>query len=223
MDTSAKVRLLAAWQRRLPRSYALAMFLRHWYRPNSYCHITGYLASLGMPEPVDARGEPVPWVCYGLIAFLRERLTPDLSVFEFGSGSSTLFFARRVARVRSVEHDRRWLERNRARCPANVALLHRPARDPRGYADAILEQGERFDLVFVDGLERVACLANALRSLTPGGVVLLDDSQRPEHVAAAGLAGDLGFRRLAFEGLKPGGFSLEQSTLFYRDGNCLGV
>ena len=49
----------------------------------------------------------LPWFLYGAIDFLQEFLQREMEVFEFGSGGSTLFFARRCARVESVEEDPR--------------------------------------------------------------------------------------------------------------------
>jgi len=45
---------------------------------------------------------------YGVIDFLSGALRSHQAVFEFGSGGSSLFFARRVKRVLSVENDANW-------------------------------------------------------------------------------------------------------------------
>lgn len=52
-----------------------------------------------------------PWMTYTAIEFLRQKVRPDMSVFEWGSGGSTLFFASRVANLVTVEHERLWAER----------------------------------------------------------------------------------------------------------------
>lgn len=52
-----------------------------------------------------------PWFTYGALNFLADIITPDLSVFEYGSGSSTIFFNCNVKKVVSVEHDARWAEK----------------------------------------------------------------------------------------------------------------
>jgi len=52
-----------------------------------------------------------PWITFGAASFIGARLTPSSHVFEWGSGGSSLFFARRVATVVSVEHDAAWFER----------------------------------------------------------------------------------------------------------------
>lgn len=52
----------------------------------------------------------LPWMSYAGIDLLTHVLTSDQAVFEWGVGGSTLFFARRVARLVSVEHNQKWAE-----------------------------------------------------------------------------------------------------------------
>lgn len=49
-----------------------------------------------------------PWMAFGAIDFLRNRITKSMKVFEYGSGGSTLFWAERAAKVISVEHHEGW-------------------------------------------------------------------------------------------------------------------
>lgn len=50
----------------------------------------------------------IPWMCFSVIQFLEKWLKKDMVVFEYGSGGSSLFLAKRVQVVYSVEHDPRW-------------------------------------------------------------------------------------------------------------------
>ena len=50
----------------------------------------------------------LPWMTYDAINFLSSLCKPDTTVFEWGSGGSTLFFSKRCRQVISVEHDRIW-------------------------------------------------------------------------------------------------------------------
>ncbi|QIZ72506.1 hypothetical protein [Oxynema aestuarii] len=52
-----------------------------------------------------------PWMTFTAIEFLEKFLTADMKVYEYGSGGSTLFFAKRVKEVISVEHDKNWSEK----------------------------------------------------------------------------------------------------------------
>src|SRR3954452_3854394 len=84
--------------------------------------------------------DAVPWMPYRVIEALDRWLAPSMSVFEFGSGGSTLFFARRVRRVVTVEHDAQWAAlvqaelraRGLAECELHVVP---PSGDAPGGAD----------------------------------------------------------------------------------------
>ena len=198
-------------------------YLRLFRRKESYLARVGWLRSARSGKPVDADGKPLPWMNYPVTAFLRDRLRPDLDLFEYGSGQSTHFFARRVRSVTSVEYDRHWYETVSAEAAGNVHIHFRDGSQGADYAATIGETEQSFDVVIIDGANRPECLTHATGALTPGGVILLDDSDRPDYEKALDKARELGFRTLDFEGLKPCNHKLYRSTILYRDGNCLGL
>lgn len=51
-----------------------------------------------------------PWLVFGAIDFLKEWLRKDMTVFEYGSGGSSLFISDRVEVIYSIEHDKLWFE-----------------------------------------------------------------------------------------------------------------
>ncbi|QZH75086.1 MAG: class I SAM-dependent methyltransferase [Erythrobacter sp.] len=114
--------------------------------------------------------------------------TKNSRVFEYGSGASTVWLARRAAEVISVEHDRDWhrIIEPLVAGTGNATVL---PRDLQGsdYIDAIATAGGQFDLVVIDGRRRNDCLQSALPFLKPGGIVLFDDTSRSRYrVAIAG-------------------------------------
>src|SRR5215469_11650561 len=52
----------------------------------------------------------LPWFSYAAIDFLAHYLQPGMEVCEYGSGGSTIFFARRVKSVFSIEDNSQWFE-----------------------------------------------------------------------------------------------------------------
>lgn len=50
----------------------------------------------------------LPWIRLKAIRFLEHHLSGEMTVFEYGSGGSTIFFAQRCRRVISVEDDSEW-------------------------------------------------------------------------------------------------------------------
>ena len=134
----------------------------------------------------------LPWFSYEAIDFLSGFLRPDMSVFEFGSGGSTLFFARRCARIESVEDDPGWAARVRERIQkvglTNAEIVERPFdfEAPAGFEkSAYLAQVRRFDhdVIVVDGADndytiRPLCFRVAEEQIKPGGIIVVDDSWR---------------------------------------------
>ncbi len=184
---------------------------------------SGWLRSFDEGQPVDAQGGPVPWMVYPAVDFLAPRLRSDMSVFEYGSGNSTLWWAARVREVVSCEHDQAWYEKIRARAPANVTMVHVPLETGGEYSRKVGEYRDAFDIVVVDGRDRVNCAINALPALKAGGVILFDDTYRVEYQEGYDALERAGFRKLDFVGLAPVFNQYGQTGLFYRPGNCLGI
>jgi predicted O-methyltransferase YrrM len=117
------------------------------------------------------------------VRFLDLWLKPTDRAFEWGSGRSTLWIAKRVHSIISVEHNAAWFKRVRSRATMlgleNVKLLLR-GQDGSGdrtqdYVSAIDEVDQRLDLVIVDGIHRDVCALAALRQLKPSGLLLIDN------------------------------------------------
>ena len=56
----------------------------------------------------DVYKNAIPWITFWTIDYLEEFLNKKMSVFEYGGGGSTLFFASRVAELVTVEHNQEW-------------------------------------------------------------------------------------------------------------------
>jgi hypothetical protein len=185
---------------------------------------TGWLLSAASDAPVGARGEPVPWFTYPAIALLAERLAADARVFEWGAGHSTIWFARRVAHVVSIEADAAWARYVRLHAPGNVDVIHVPDSD--AYVEAIRRKDERFDVVVVDGIKgrRYACGRLAVGSLSHRAVIVWDNADRPEfNEAWRDYLAPGGFRCLRLRGFGPLGWREWETAIIYRDGNVLGI
>ncbi len=209
--------------RLLPRRLLLPWIFLGKGRRSELARRYGWARSFRRNAPVDDEGRPLPWIPYVAVELLRERLRPELSVLELGAGYSTLFFMGRVARVVSLEHEPSWADWVRARAAANVTVVQSDASSADAYLAPLRTISDRFDLILVDGRHRPEALAAALELLSPRGVVLLDDSGRPQYGAAMEAALATGFRHLHLEGHKAASVGLYRTTIFYRDGNCLGI
>lgn len=150
----------------------------------------------------DLSALDLPWWTYRAIDRVERVLAGGQArVFEFGSGASTLWLARRAASVDSVEHDVGFaaiVEGMLADTP-NVTLRSRPGTRVSGepttpsrrrgheeldftdYVATIDEVGGEFDLITIDGRARTACLERALAHLAPGGLIVFDDVHRHRY------------------------------------------
>lgn len=181
----------------------------------------GWFRSFSQKISVDAAGEPIPWYTYSFIFFLQPRLKPGLRVFEYGSGNSTRWYSKHVRSINAVEHDHEWIKIIGPKLPENVKLVEKPLG--KQYVEAIREVGEKFDIIVVDGRQRVKCVNFAVNYLTSEGVLILDNSERYWYQEAKDLLTAQGFRSLDFRGMGPiVGYEF-CSSVFYRDGNCLGI
>ncbi len=189
----------------------------------------GYLATIGWfkafdtRQAVDASGQPLPWVTYSFIDFIKTRLTKELTVFEYGSGNSTLFYAKRVKRVVSVEHDEEWFNKIVKEKADNAEMIFTHLEKGGEYSKKAALLNEKFDLIIVDGRDRVNCCKNSVDALTPKGVLVLDDSEREIYEDARVFLIEKGFRELPFTGISPGLFYNKSTSIFYKTDNCLMI
>ncbi len=190
---------------------------------DSYIHSSGWLESLKRGYPCKKHGEEVPWMNYSIIAFLENRLKDNLNLFEYGSGYSTLFYARLVSRVTSVEHDESWYESIKGGIPGNVKLIFKQKDYDGDYCRSINLNEDRYDVVIVDGRDRLNCIKQSIAHLSERGVILLDDTQRRKYLEGIIYAKNNGFLALDFEGLKPTICEISRTTILYRRDNCLDI
>ena len=157
----------------------------------------------------------LPWWCLraaeAVDSFLARR--SSARVFEYGSGASTIWLARRANEVVSVEHDAPWREMVAPRLAhhANARLLFVPVdaelhedsahygSDRAGwkghtffeYVHAIDRAAGPFDLIVIDGRARGRCLEVALAHLADDGILVFDNSGRRRYrraIEQSGLA-----------------------------------
>jgi hypothetical protein len=188
-----------------------------------YLRETGWIRSSLSKSSVDAEGAPIPWYSYAAIDFLQERVSPKHRVFEFGSGNSTLWWAGRAKSVMAVEHDSGWAAKVRATIPENVTLLEVPLEADADYCRTAQRTGSRYEIVVIDGRDRVNCALQCLESLADDAVVIWDDSHRSRYRRGFDFLAEHGFRRLRFTGLGPIAAEDGETSILYRTANCLDI
>jgi spermidine synthase len=82
---------------------------------------------------------------------------------------------------------------------------------------------KKFDVIIIDGRDRVNCCKQALAALSKSGVVVLDDSERDFYAPGITFLKKQGFKELVFSGISPGLFYYKTTSVFYKADNCLGI
>lgn len=120
-----------------------------------------------------------PWLTAASVRILESWLRSEDCGLEWGSGRSTLWFARRVKGLISIENDETWYHLVRSRMSEqgvqNVDLRFCPG-DASYLAVAGELPPESLDFALVDGLARDRCALTALACLRPGGLLVLDNA-----------------------------------------------
>lgn len=139
-----------------------------------------------------------PWINNAAKTWLEKYLRKDMRVFEYGSGGSTVYMAKRVQEISSVESDIYWYSKviktiktlglkncRVAYAEASPTTLSQTIVDDNSYLSYAKKinkfPNDYFDLVFVDGRGRELCVQQSLPKIKKGGYLLLDNTDRPEY------------------------------------------
>jgi len=193
------------------------------FKRTGYLDEIGWINSFTSQSAVDKDNNPLPWITYSCIQFIKERLTKEISMYEFGSGNSTSFFSKYVNHLTSVEHDKEWYEKVKKNISSNVKLSFLELHYGGEYSQSALKSQEKYNLIFVDGRDRVNCSVNSFGALSDDGILILDDSDRSQYAPALEFYNKNGFKRLDFWGVQPITFYNKRTSVFYRDVNCFNI
>lgn len=120
-----------------------------------------------------------PWISYSAISIIKDHLTSSSRVLEFGSGMSTIWYARNSRYVVSVEDNKEWFKIVDKMLKKNHIknIDHKLIENSDEYCSCAANQN-LFDLIMIDGSYRAECMAKSLDYLAPGGMVYLDNSDK---------------------------------------------
>jgi predicted O-methyltransferase YrrM len=141
-------------------------------------------------EILYQRSEPDhPWLTRNANELLNTLLIRSDRGLEFGCGRSTIWLARRVGVLISVEHNRRWYEKvmrliqqeglnGKVQLLLNECQAETDARGPESDYVKVLTDFEdsSLDFILVDGVYRSDCAVLGLPKLKPGGLLILDNA-----------------------------------------------
>ena len=127
---------------------------------------------------IDSNGAPIPWYTYPAIEYIKQLNLSDKTIFEYGSGNSTRFWAERCKKLISVEDNKEWFDKIKERIPDKVEYCL--FEDKKEYVESIRQFSNDYDVIIIDGSHRYDCTVEALKKLRDDGFVILDNSDWKE-------------------------------------------
>ncbi|MCK4730459.1 MAG: class I SAM-dependent methyltransferase [Candidatus Aenigmarchaeota archaeon] len=120
-----------------------------------------------------------PWLTQEANSILSTLLKPTDVGLEFGSGRSTIWFAKRIKHLTSVEQNKFWydkvfkmIEENNL---SNVDLFFQD----KNYIKVVDKfKNNNLDFVLIDGILRGECANAIINKVKRGGIIVIDDAHR---------------------------------------------
>jgi len=186
--------------------------------PLRFSFVDGHARSALARRAMTASGQPLPWYSYSAIAFLSQTDVAGRAVLECGGGQSTRWWLGRGAKVVTLESHAAWAQelRDSIGSQARIETVHDALDNlPPDIA------ATRYDVVVVDGLDRVRAAELATRCVKPDGAILVDNSEGnwgpPGTYPIIDLLQGAGFSRVDFHGYGPGTRLPHCTSLFFKD------
>lgn len=176
--------------------------------------IYGHNMSRKLGKPVLKDGTTIPWYTYAAIEFLDQFDLSGKTVFEWGCGNSSVYFAARSKKVISVEHDQAWFERMDKMKDANQEIVLTSLEE---YPGGIGRFAQTFDIIVIDGQRRFDCVQKAMPFLNEGGMIILDNSDW-FYLSAAYLREEHGLMQVDFHGFGPINRYTWTTSVFFNKG-----
>ncbi len=216
-------RVFASIQRILPGSFSrrLRAAGTAFLTPIYFAHDTGHFRSSLRSKAVDRTGLPIPWYTYPAIQILKTKSFTNRRILEFGAGQSTIWWARQAESVVSFEGDAGWYAYIRPSLPPNASVYL--VDDPLSNFEELVPAGSQFDVIIVDGLDRLIAAQKSVKLLAKDGLLILDNSEgfwgTPGTYPILDLLRTAGFARVDLYGFSPGNL-LQHCTSFFYKGHC---
>jgi hypothetical protein len=212
------------FQKILSKHPITAKYLALSFLAKDYLRPKGWFKSKFLRMPLNGNNEPIPWFTYSSISFISQKLVnSSFSVFEFGSGNSTLYFASKVKQIVSIEYNAEFYQLISEKLKSHDNVDYIFASLGVDYSQQILNFNNEFDIVIIDGRERIECAKNCISALKKDGVIIWDNSDRKEYHEGYLFLEKNGFRRIDFKGHGPISSSEWETSIFYRNDNCFGI
>jgi len=190
------------------------------YTPISFSIKSGHFKSSFKKMSVDKNGNPIPWYTYSCYDFLRFRDFKDAEVLEFGSGQSTLWWAKFAKYVTAFEGKKDWYNFLKPLLAINTTVimvtLHSRESCIADVKNNLEKMDKTFDVIVIDGLFRFEMVPFAQKYIKDDGIIICDNSDG--YGMFEGFL-NTEFKRVDFYGYAPGVVLPHCTSIFYKV-NC---
>ena len=172
--------------------------------------------------PIDYE---LPWWSFRSIEY-ADMVFPGKSIFEFGTGGSTIRFSRMCKSVTSVEDNEGWLKIVQTKANLeNITNInfnyhyfdfdHPKSFNKSEYLRAY-DGSKEYDVVIIDGQdqtfrERIACFKHVEPSIKEGGIIVVDDWWRYIELLECNRAKEI----KVFESVGPCRYGVTSTAFFH--------
>lgn len=150
----------------------------------------------------------LPWLSFNAQRYLQSIVLPGMKIFEWGSGSSTLFWCKNNCQVVSIEHDSSFYsflqkklnskgylidyrlippEEKVLQFSQTMYMSNSSGFEGKTFYTYIKEidkfPDDYFDLVMIDGRARMGCFRKAINKIKIGGTIIFDNSDLDEYAS----------------------------------------
>jgi hypothetical protein len=136
----------------------------------------GQFKTIKFWKSIDKYGNSIPWFTYPAIEYLNHIDLSECSIFEYGSGYSTLYWMNKAKWVVSVEHNEEWYNEINHKVTNKVIYIFEKV--PERYMNSIERFNKKFDIYVIDGGWRGKCAKKVVEHINHygGSMVIFDNS-----------------------------------------------
>lgn len=168
----------------------------------------------------------IPWMTYPAIEFIKKNINKNSLIFEFGCGSSTIFFAANCRQVISLETNKIWQAIINQKLVENnlknsQIYLNENGINDDNYQNFILDYVKqnqvKFDVVVIDSIKRFQCSLASIDVIHEKSIIILDDSERKHYQKIFDFFEQKNFTRMDFFGVAPAQLRMKNTSIFIKN------
>jgi 16S rRNA G966 N2-methylase RsmD len=187
--------------------------------PISFSFKTGHFWSAMAGKSMDSNRNPIPMLTYPALEVLASMDLAKVSILEFGSGQSSIYFDQRVKKLTSIESSPQWARYVRNNTSSKVNLYVCPEKkDFKLVQKKIVNK--QFDIVLIDGVpykggDRMEAANLTLNLANNPKLVIVDNSDLRQCLPIINAFEINNYIRADFIGYSPKAYHKQSTSFFF--------